>query len=366
LSDDGAIHGLAWACWLGVILLIVTLSRNPWYLGLALVWVSVVDAFARRRPLLGRVAPLWSPLRFGLVVIPLTAFFNFLTVHVGTTVLVRLPASWPVIGGALTLEALVYGALNGLALTCIFAAFAVVNRVVSLRALIQLIPRTYYPVAVITAIAVTFVPATLYHWQQIREAQAVRGHRLRGLRSWLPLWLPLLTGGLERALQLAEAMTARGFAGGPAHYPAARLMLLAAGLLAVLGGLLVRLIGAGDLWSSLLMVGGGGAVLWVLRAAGRQHPHTRYRPMPWRGRDWVVVGGALITATVWLLPLPGRSTIFFTPYPTLTLPALALSTGIALWGLLAPAAVWLAMPPPVEEGAGAGGAWEGEQQHDRI
>ena len=31
---------------------------------------------------------------------------------------------------------------------------------------------------------------------------------MRGLRDWLPLLMPLLIGGLERALQLAEAMTA--------------------------------------------------------------------------------------------------------------------------------------------------------------
>ncbi len=278
MRERSAIHGLAWFCWLGAVLLIVTLSRNPWYLGLTLVWVSVVDAMARRQPLLGRVTPLWSPLRFGLVVIPLTAFFNLLTVHVGATVLVRLPLSWPLIGGPLTLEALVYGALNGLALTCIFAAFAVVNRVMPLRAIIQLIPRTYYPVAVVAAIAVTFVPVTLQQWQQIREAQAVRGHRLKGVRSWLPLWLPLLTGGLERALQLAEAMTARGFAGGPAHYPFGQLLLLAGGLVALLGGLVVRLMGDAGWVSGPLMVSGVAAVVWVLRAAGRQHPHTRLPP----------------------------------------------------------------------------------------
>lgn len=349
MRDRTAIHGVAWLCWLAAVLTLTTLSRNPWYLGLVAVWIGVVDGMARRQPLLGRVAPLWSPLRFALVVIPLSALFNFLTVHVGATVVVRLPLQWPVIGGALTLEALIYGALNGLALTCIFAAFAVVNRMLPLRAIIQLIPRTYYPVAVVAAIAITFVPVTLQQWQQIREAQAVRGHRLGGVRSWLPLWLPLLTGGMERALQLAEAMTARGFAGGPAQVEGLQLWALTGGLVALLGGLVLRMVWQIG-WLGLALMGvGAAAVLWALAAASRHHPHTRYRPMPWLPRDWVVVGGALVAVLGWLLPLPGHASIFYTPYPALTMPSLALSMGVATWGLLAPAAVWLAQPVAVKE-----------------
>jgi energy-coupling factor transport system permease protein len=342
---------VAWLGWLAAVLLLTTLTRNPWYLGLVAVWIGVVDALARRQPLLGRVAPLWSPLRFALVVIPLSALFNVLAVHVGTTVVARLPHTWPVIGGPLTVEALVYGALNGLALTSIFAAFAVVNRMLPLRAIIQLIPRTYYPVAVVAAIAITFVPVTLQQWQQIREAQAVRGHKLGGVRSWLPLWLPLLTGGLERALQLAEAMTARGFAGGPAQVAGRQLGALVGGLAAVLGGLVLRMVGPAPWLGGALMLGGAAAVLWALWAAGRHHPHTRYRPMPWIGRDWVVVGGALIAVLGWLLPLPGRESIFYTPYPSLSVPTLALSMGVASWGLLAPAAVWMAQPVAAKEAA---------------
>jgi energy-coupling factor transport system permease protein len=245
------------------------------------------------------------------------------------------------LGGPITAEALFYGALNGLALTTLFGAFAVVNRMLPLRAIIHLIPRTYYPVAVVAAIAITFVPVTLQQWQQIREAQAVRGHRLRGTRSWLALWLPLLTSGMERALQLAEAMTARGFAGGAVSHSPAQQGALVGGLVAVLGGLLLYTVWGQVVVGLLLMVGGAALVLGLLRAVGRQHPHTRYRPMAWRPQDWVVVAGALVTALAFLLPIPGRETIFYTSYPALMPPSLALTLGVAMWGLLAPVAVWL-------------------------
>jgi energy-coupling factor transport system permease protein len=213
-----------------------------------------------------------------------------------------------------------------------------------LRAIIQLIPRAYYPVAIVATIAITFVPVTLQQWQQIREAQAVRGNQLRGVRSWLALWLPLLTSGMERALQLAEAMTARGFAGGSVNHSLRQQIAFAGGLAAVFGGLLLYTLWGQWIAGLLLMVVGAALVLGLLHAAGRQHPHTRYRPMPWQTQDWVIVGGALLTIVAFLLPLPGHDTIYYTPYPTLTMPAFALTIGVGTWGLLVPAAVWLVTP----------------------
>jgi hypothetical protein len=94
----------------------------------------------------------------------------------------------------------------------------------------------------------------------------------------------------------------------------------------------------------LMIIGGAAMVLWMLAAAGRQHPHTRYRPMPWLAQDWLVVAGALVTSLAFLLPIPGRETIFYSPYPLLTMPSFALTMGIATWGLLVPAAIWLLLP----------------------
>ena len=92
------------------------------------------------------------------------------------------------------------------------ASFMVLNMALPVRDLISLVPRAFFPVAVVTSIAVTYLPTTLRQFQQVREAQAVRGHQMRSLRDWLPLLMPLLVGGMEHAMQLAEAMTARGFA----------------------------------------------------------------------------------------------------------------------------------------------------------
>ncbi len=204
------IHPVAWAGWLASALVALSATRNPLHLTLVLLCVAVVNVLIGSSDE-ASFAPV-SPLRFGGVVIALSALFNAATVHLGDTVLLRLPSGLPILGGPITLEALAFGVINGLVLTGIFAAFTTFNQALPIRSLMRLIPRAFYPVAVVVSIAVTFVPTTLRQFQQIREAQAVRGHRVRGLRGWLPLFMPLLVGGLERALQLAEAMTARGFA----------------------------------------------------------------------------------------------------------------------------------------------------------
>lgn len=338
------LHALAWMAWLAAILVALTVTRNPLYMGLVLLWIGVVTAAARRHTPPRPDMPSISPLRFGLIVVGLAAVFNALTVHVGETVLFRLPAAIPLFGGPVTLEALIYGALNGMVIAGLFAAFAVINRVVPVRALVRIAPRAYYSLAVVVSIAMTYAPTTLRQLQQIREAQAIRGHRMRGVRSWLPLVIPLLVGGLERALQLAEAMMARGFAGDDTESAGngPRLALIA-GLVLFLAGWLLRLVWGQPTLGLAALVLGAGAIALGFRAAGRRHPHTTYRPAPWTGRDWAVLAGALLTAAIMLLPLPGldRSSIYYYPYPRLTLPGFSPWIAAATWGLLVPAAVLL-------------------------
>jgi energy-coupling factor transport system permease protein len=190
------------------------------------------------------------------------------------------------------------------------------------------------------SIAVTYVPTTLRQFQQIREAQAIRGHRTRGLRDWIPLFVPLLIGGLERALQLAEAMIARGFAssGERGHDTLTRLVI-AQGLLVLLIGWLLRLVWNQRILGLALMLAGFWLVLAALWVIGRRVPHTDYRPEPWTARDWAVVLGAAVAVAPFLLPLPGlgRESIFYYPYPALTLPGFDPIIGIAILGLAVPA-----------------------------
>ncbi len=200
----------AWVSWLIATLVILSITRNPLYLILILMCVLVVGLNLRQAGSdIPRPFSLW---KLAAWIILLATIFNALTSHYGATVLFTIPGKFPLVSGAVTLEAIVYGATNGLVLTGMLASFTVLNLALPGRDLISLIPRAFFPVAVVTSIAVTYLPTTLRQFKQIREAQAIRGHQMRTIRDWLPLWMPLLVGGLEHAMQLAESMTARGFA----------------------------------------------------------------------------------------------------------------------------------------------------------
>jgi energy-coupling factor transport system permease protein len=276
--------------------------------------------------------------RFGLVVVATSAIFNMLMVHVGEHVLFTLPPALPLVGGPITLEALIFGVLNGLVLAGLFAAFSVLNRVLPVRSLLRMVPRAYYPAAVVMSIAVTFAPSALQQIQQVREAQAVRGHRMAGVRSWLPLLVPLLEGSLERSMQLAEAMMARGYAAGEAMADRRPQLLMLAGMAAWLAGWLLRLAWQQEGTGWALLAGGTILLLAGLWLAGRQHPHTVYRPDTWHWRDGVVIAAALVAASAYIVPWPGldRSSLFYYPYPALVWPEASVVILFATFGLGAP------------------------------
>jgi energy-coupling factor transport system permease protein len=335
VKEDQSLHPITWVIWLIAILALLITTRNPLYLIIILLCIAILMSALPRT--MGGVEPIISPWRLAMVIVPLSAIFNAATAHFGQTVLFSLPEGILLLGGPITLEAVVFGALNGLVLSGIFAAFSVLNQALSIRSLVRLIPRAFHPVAVIIIIALSFVPSMTRQLQQIREAQAIRGHRIRGLRDWLPLFMPLLIGGLERALQLAEAMTARGFAGHDEAIPAATRTIIVVGMSGVLTGWLLRLGWGYNILGYSLMLLGTAAVGIALWQAGRRLPHTTYRHEPWRKQDWAILLTSLI-ALLPLIPLPfiEPSSLYYYPYPLLTMPIFEPLLAIMMLALLGP------------------------------
>lgn len=333
-----SIHTWAWIGWLLAALVALSTTRNPLYILLILLCIAIVSLTLRSRE--DTAAPFVSPLRFTLVVVSLSALFNAAISHFGETILFHLPGQIPLIGGPITLEALVYGTITGLVLTGIFGSFTVLNQALPVRKLIRLVPRAFFPVAVVTSIAITFIPNTTRQYKQIREAQALRGHRLRGVGDWLPMVIPLLVGGLERAMQLAEAMTSRGFASGEAPGSDTRQRsVMLAGLMILLSGWLLRLNNDLRIVGTVLMSLGVASVLGMLVFIGRSVPRTTYIREAWKGLDWLVSLGAVIVLATFLFPLPwvDKSTLHYQVYPLISLPGFDLRIGGAILGLLIPA-----------------------------
>jgi len=208
-----------------------------------------------------------------------------------------------------------------------------------------------HELGLVMLIAITYVPETMRQFQRIRDAQAIRGQQIDGLRAWRPIIIPLLIAGLERALNLSETMVARGYgATNQTGVPRRARLMLFIGLGLALVGALCLAWGATDGW--LIVILGVLAVILAYRELNRLVAHTRYRPRHWNLYDSLVVMGALLTMLP-LLPLPGlgRSPLAFSPYPTLSIPAFNLWIGGSLFGLVLPAIV-ANMNNPVLEAAG--------------
>lgn len=333
------IHTYAWIAWLIAALISLSATRNPLYLILILFCIALVYLNLNQE---GENVPTpVSPLRFILVVISLTALFNMLTSHFGETVLITIPGEVPLLSGPITLEALVYGATNGLVLSGFFASFLVLNRALPVRALLRLVPQAFYPAAVVISVAVTYIPSTQRQFTQIREAQAIRGYRPRGPRGWLPLIMPLLVGGLERALTLAEAMTARGFASLPQETGGnhQRILLLMGLLLLPAGWIMSLGKGIPTMLPSIILLVGAGLLIYGLWSAGQRTPRTTYHQERWNLRSWIVVLGALVVLGAYLTLIPSAAGLNYSPYPLLMPPPFDPLTGVMALGLSVPVVV---------------------------
>lgn len=312
-------HPVAWLAWLAAAALPALSTRNPLYLSLLLLAVGVTNlALARANP----IARSWGAfVRFGVWLWLLTIPFTALTSHYGTVVLFRLPASWPVIGGPITLESILYGITGGLALISLLMVFATFNIAVDQARLLRMTPGFVYQAGVVAGIAVAFVPQMVASWQAIREAQQVRGHKVRGIRDLLPLLLPLLVTSLERAMQLAESMEARGFGGQSVSGTPRQRLANQTAILGGLGALGFGLTGLG-FWpdwrviGGALVAGGVGLLLWSFWDQGRRVKRSRYQRWTWQRLDRVVLAVSLLSSAGWLAAwLLRPDALSYYPYP---------------------------------------------------
>ena len=200
----------------------------------ALLMALVVTGGSRRR------LYLYGALVSGLGVLLVWPFVAV----VGTDVLWSGPTV-PVLGPLdVTSEEIWLGALAALRLTAVALAFSVYAVALDhdrLLASIGFARRS----ALAAALATRLIPTLERDAAGLADAVRGRGLEVRGVRGRAALVSPLVAGSLERALNLAEAMEARGF-GRPGrtrapHAPWGRWDIAAAGLA-------ILLIVAGALW----------------------------------------------------------------------------------------------------------------------
>ena len=328
----------AWIAWAGAMSLPAMLGRNPYPIAAVLVVaIAVRSATMTRENDWGRL------LKLAAVFAGIGVVFNVITYHGGDRVIATIPEWIPVFGGPVTLNALVFGLLSGLALITLVMIWSTIAAQIDWSDVIRLTPPGLGGLAVSSSIAITLVPKTIESFSEIREVQAIRGFPMKGPRDLVPLVAPLLTVGLERSITLSEALESRGF-GGPDEATNERSRGLALVAVALTAGVVAAflvvtgrgLIGIGTLLIAIV------ATIVAARLSSRSTSWrpTRYRPVRLSRADMMVIAASIVSAVSMLVVnRVDRSALFYEPYPTIAWPTVNIPVMIAIALLLAPLVV---------------------------
>lgn len=325
----------AWLLWGLAAMIPLLVARHP-----LVVLELLVIVLAVRAVWGGQATQNWRWIvRVAAVFMVIGVVFNVLTVHAGDQVIATIPDAIPLLGGSITLNALAYGIISGVTVLVLILVGTTVAAGIVWADVMRTLPPRLAPLAIAGSVAWSFLPSTANAFREIRESQAARGHRIRGVRDLPPLVVPLLGGGLERAMTMSEALEARGFGSAISASPArswSRWVLvgaLGAGMLAAYAFAVGKgaLALGGMLACALLM-------LLVLRGGHPEIVPTRYREAAWHAADWLVAACAVVALALflwrrWAVP----EAAVFNPYPDLAWPTTDLLMLLGLAPLLAPA-----------------------------
>jgi energy-coupling factor transport system permease protein len=218
----------AWAAWSAASLVVVLTSTNPVYRALVLLIALNVLLSLRRAD--AAMRPLMVATAVAVV---LAALLNTVLSHTGNHVVLAIPGALPGIGGPITVEAVVYGVDVALGIAAAVLSVAPLSRVLHPHELLDAFPAPLQRTAALTGSAINLVPAVMRNAVAISEAQRMRGGAGTRLRDWHAVAAPVLLSALDESMQLAEAMEARGFGSGPRTRFATARMDLAAMLVVV-------------------------------------------------------------------------------------------------------------------------------------
>jgi energy-coupling factor transport system permease protein len=346
----------AWSAWLAAASVGVFLTANPLYLATAcLVGLVVYSSLPSRR----RRGAYGLILKIGLFFALLSVPFNVLTGSSGATTLLELPRltfpSWlggVTFGGDATLEALLYATSRALRLIALLLFATAFNVGVDHYRLLRLAPRALRQLGVIVTVAVLLLPQAFAQARAVGEAQRLRGRRLRGVRDAGAFVVPVLAGALERSIQRAESLDARGFGSGPVEMGRTTRLLTTAAIALLAGGVSAY---AYDrhyaLPAFVAVAASAAAAMLALKTRGRRVETTRYSQERPAMSSAVVAGCALLSLLVLAaLRVLGAGDIDYFPYPTATMPQFSPVVLLAVLLLLAPAFCTTASGGDADEG----------------
>lgn len=348
------LHPGAWWLWAVGLATAASRTTNPLLLGLVLAVAGYVVVARRSDAPWARAYGFY--LRMGLAAIVIRVVLAALVgAPVPGRVLVTLPEAqlpdWAAgvrLGGAVTLEGLSGAVYAGLQLATMLTCVGAANALANPRRLLRSVPGALYEVGVAVVVALSFSPQLVEGVGRVRAARRMRGRPHRGLRGMRGLAMPVLEGALERSVELAAAMDARGFGhrgrevSDSARRTAGTLTLV--GLLGLCAGSYGLLDASAPPMLGLPLLGGGAALAAAgLALGGRRATRSRYRPDRWQGREWAVSGSGAVAAAAVLVAATLDPAAAFPSTSPLVVPSLP---ALAVAGLLVALAPAWAAPAP--------------------
>lgn len=350
------LHPLAWWLWAGCLAAVAMQSQNPNPFVLLLVCGVTCFVVASCRGNEPWARSLTFFLRLGVVVIAVRVAIEILfgqrglPGHVVFT-LPRVPLpSWLAavsIGGAVTVESILTAFVLGLQIAVVVVCFGAANSLASPYRLLRCLPAVLYEAGVAVTVALSFTPELMESIAAVRQSRRLRGIPTKGLRGLRGVAVPVLEGALDRSLQLATSMDARGYGRRDDTRSAVRRLATAVTVL----GLLLAAIGVYGVIDSGSLFGLGLPIIalaFVLCASGiavsgRRSPRTRYRPDPWGTPEWCVVASGLVALTAMLVARSLDVSGIVVSFRPLAVPALPL---LPVVGILVAATPAFVVPSP--------------------
>lgn len=238
------------AAWSAACIFIALFTTNPVYRALVLAAAFTVLAAGLgltrlRRLLLGAA-----------LIVTVDILLNFVSAHLGRTVLFALPDAIPGIGGPYTLEALAFGVSNALTIAAAICAAAPFSLMLEPHDVMDALPSALSRTGTAIAASLNLVPSIVASFAAVSEAQRFRGWKPRGPRSWAEVVVPVVLTSAESSIQLAESMEARAFGSAPrTNFARPRLdrndwLVVAASGLAVVGFVAAHAAGRAADWDA--------------------------------------------------------------------------------------------------------------------
>lgn len=334
------IDSRAWLVWGAAASMPLLIGRHPLVIAELLTIVLVVRAVC----LSPEKARGWGWILWvAMIALPIGVLFNMLTVRAGDAELFRIPASVPLVGGTVTWNAVAYGLLSGVTIVTLLAVGTTVASGMDWSTLMRSMPARASGIAVAGSVAWAFLPQMATSWREIREAQVARGHQWRGVRDVVPLVVPLMAGGLDRSITMAEALESRGFGSATTPGDSQRLPAIGHGAALTLAILTLYLFTVGQpyqaMTSSFLAVLAAVVGTKAGRGTVRVSP-TQYRAVVWDRNDALISISAVVTIMTTAVALHVTpSALRYDPYPVLIWPDTEFWLIFTLSLLLMPAVV---------------------------